>query len=111
MDLPVKFCDSISNGSRDNSSEAVGCGIFDRFLNFDNCQPQVVSSVISGVVVDLTDLKVPVKFCGSRPNCSRDIRLPHFVRTRTTTTPPAYAGHHIIKVITTMVIRPLDDPT
>ena len=30
------------------SSEAVGCGIFGRFLNFDNCQPEVVSDVISG---------------------------------------------------------------
>ena len=31
-------------------SEAVGCSIFDRFLNFDNCQPEVVSDVISGMV-------------------------------------------------------------
>ena len=29
------------------SSKAVGFGIFDRFLNFDNCQPEVVSNVIS----------------------------------------------------------------
>ena len=33
-----------------HSSEAVGCGIFDRFLNFDNCQPAVVGDVISGMV-------------------------------------------------------------
>ena len=26
------------------------CGIFDRFLNLDNCQPEVVSDVISGMV-------------------------------------------------------------
>ena len=31
------------------SSEAVGCGIFDRFLNFDNCQLEVVSDVISAI--------------------------------------------------------------
>ena len=32
MNVPVKFGDSSSNGSRDIfSSEVVGCGIFDRF--------------------------------------------------------------------------------
>ena len=34
---------------------------------------------MSGVVVDLTGLKVPIKFGDSRSNRSRDIRLPHFV--------------------------------
>ena len=33
-----------------HSSEAVGCCIFDRFLNVDNCQPEPVSDVISGMV-------------------------------------------------------------
>ena len=61
------------------SSEAVGFGIFDRFLNFDNCQLEVVSDVISGVVIDPTGVKVRVKFGDSRSNRSRDIRLPHFV--------------------------------
>ena len=32
------------------SSEAVGCGIFDCPLNFDNCQLEVVSEVLSGTV-------------------------------------------------------------
>ena len=32
------------------SNEAVVCSIFDRYLNFDNCQPEVVSDVISGTV-------------------------------------------------------------
>ena len=32
------------------SSAAVGCGIFDLFFNFDNCQPEVVSDVLSGTV-------------------------------------------------------------
>ena len=50
MDVPVKFGDSSSNGSRDIQQRAVGCGIFDCCLNFDNCQPEVVSHVISGVV-------------------------------------------------------------
>ena len=31
------------------NSEAVGCGIFDRLLNIDNCQMEVVSDVKSGV--------------------------------------------------------------
>ena len=31
------------------SSVAVGCGIFDRLLNVDNCQPEAVSDVIPGV--------------------------------------------------------------
>ena len=57
-------------------------------------RPEVHSDVIFGVVVDLTDVKVPVKFGDSRLNRSRDIRLPHFVRTTTSTT-PAYAGHDI----------------
>ena len=46
---PVKFGDFSSNGLRDiYSSETVGFGIFARFLNIDNCQPEVVSYVISG---------------------------------------------------------------
>ena len=32
------------------SSKAVGCGILERFLNFDNCQPEIVSDVISDMV-------------------------------------------------------------
>ena len=31
-------------------SETVGCGIFDRVLNFDNGQPEVISDVVSGMV-------------------------------------------------------------
>ena len=80
------------------SSEAAGFGIFDRFLHFDNCQTEVVSDVISGVVVDPINVKTQVKFADSMSNRSRDIRLPLFVGTTTTTTTmttPAYAGHHI----------------
>ena len=47
-------------------------------MNFDNCQPEVVSDVISGTVKDPTGVKV-VKFGDSRSNRSRDLRLPHFV--------------------------------
>ena len=37
------------------------------------------------MVVDPTGVKVRVKFGDSRSNHSRDIRLPHFVRTTATT--------------------------
>ena len=38
-------------------------GIFDLFLNFHNCQPEVDSDVISGVDIEM---KVLVKFGDSR---------------------------------------------
>ena len=41
------------------SSEAVECGIFDRLLNFDNFQPEVVNDVISAMV----DRDVGVDVC------------------------------------------------
>ena len=44
------------------SSEAVGCGIFDRFLNFDSCQPDVVSDVISGMVEQDVGMDVCANF-------------------------------------------------
>ena len=40
----------------------------------------------SGVIIDATVVKVPVKLGDYRSNRSRDIRLPDFVRTTTTTT-------------------------
>ena len=39
------------------NSEAVGFGIFDRILTFDNRQPEVVSDVISGTTVKLSELE------------------------------------------------------
>ena len=41
------------------TSEAVGCGIFDRFLTFDNCQPEVVRDAIS----DMVDQDVGMDVC------------------------------------------------
>ena len=46
--------------------EAVGSGIFDRFWNVHNFRPEEYSDVISGVVVDTTGVKAPVKFGDSR---------------------------------------------
>ena len=53
------------------------------FRPFFERRLEVHSDVISRVVVGLTGVKVRVKFGYSRPNHSRDIRLPHFVRTTT----------------------------
>ena len=64
MDVPVKFGDSSSNGSEIYSSEAVECSIFDRFLNFDNCQ--VVSDVISGMADQDASMNVSANFGDSR---------------------------------------------
>ena len=44
------------------SSEAVRCGIFDRILNFDNCQPKVASEVISGMVNQDVGMDVGANF-------------------------------------------------
>ena len=44
------------------SSEVVVCSIFDRYLNFDNCQLEIVGDVISSMVVDPTGVKARVKF-------------------------------------------------
>ena len=50
MDVPVKLGDSSPNGYKIHSGEVIGCDIFERFLNFDNCQLEVVSDVISDPV-------------------------------------------------------------
>ena len=48
------------------SSEFVVCGIFDRFLNFDNCQPELVSDVISGTVDQDVGMDVCANLSDSR---------------------------------------------
>ena len=47
-------------------SEAVVGGIFDRFLNFDNCQSEVVSDVISSASVQYASMNVRANFGDSR---------------------------------------------
>ena len=61
----------------------------------DNFRPEVASGVISGVDVEHVGMNIHVKFGDFRSNCSRDIPLPHFVRTTTTTTTPVYVGLRI----------------
>ena len=56
----MKFGDPGINLSREVPPETVGCGIFDRFLNFYNCRPEIVSDVISG----MADHDVGMDVCG-----------------------------------------------
>ena len=84
--------------------ETVGGGIFDRFRNFDNCQSEVASDVISGIAVQYVGVDVCVKFGESRLNHSQDIRLPQFVKNERRTT-PAYAGHVVtVKTVAVTVV-------
>ena len=64
-----------------------------RQLLCDNFRPEVASDVISGAFVEPAGVKVRVKFGNSRSNPYPDIRLPHFVRTTTTTTTPTDGPH------------------
>ena len=60
--MPVESDDSSPSGSRD---------IFDRFLsNFDNCQLEVVSDVISGLAVQDFSMNVCANFgdCRLKPS-------------------------------------------
>ena len=41
-----KFRDPCLNRSGEIQPRAVGCGIFGRFSNFDNCRPEVVGDVV-----------------------------------------------------------------
>ena len=52
------------------SSDAVGCGIFDRFFNFDNCRPEVVSDAISGMADQDVGMDTSTNFGDSRLKCN-----------------------------------------
>ena len=69
----VKISDPCLNRSREIPPEAARGSIFDRFLNFDKCQQEGASDIISSLVADPTSMKVPVKVRDSRSNRSRDI--------------------------------------
>ena len=66
------------NVSRSQSSKDRSCG--------DLIAETKERDVISGANVAQIGMDVPVKLGDSGSNCSRDIRLPHFVRTTTPTT-------------------------
>ena len=76
------------------NGSVANAGAVTKQLLFDNFRLEVASDVISGADVEQIGMNIGVKFGESRSNRARDIRLSHFVRTTTTTT-PAYAGHHI----------------
>ena len=52
---------------------------FVQYLILFCSRPEVTSDVISSANVGQVSLEVPVKFCDSSSNASRDIRLTHFV--------------------------------
>ena len=63
-DKRVKCCDPRLNRCRAIPTEAVGG--FNRFLNFDNYQPEASSDVISSTAVQYVGIYVRVKFGDSR---------------------------------------------
>ena len=72
MDVCANFGDSRMNPSDASFSAVFRTSIY-------NFRLEVYSGVISGVFVDRTGRKVPVKLGDSRSKRPRDIRLPHFV--------------------------------
>ena len=56
MNVPVEFGDSSSNGPRDMQQQSGRMWHFRPFLYFDNCQPEVVSDVISGTADQMSVL-------------------------------------------------------
>ena len=66
LDGPVKFGDLTQAVQEIYSSEAVVFGNFARFLDFDNCQPEGVSDVISGGADQDVGVYVCAKLGGSR---------------------------------------------
>ena len=51
------------------SSEVVDGGIFDRFMNYNNCQPEVVGNIIPGTTVQ--DCLTPSEASKFRPYFER----------------------------------------
>ena len=62
----VKIRDSCLNRYPDIRREAVGGGSFDRFVNFDNCQPEVASDVISGTAIQNVGMDILANFGDSK---------------------------------------------
>ena len=69
FDERVKFHDPRLNCSEESQPKAIGCGIFGRFSNADNCRPEVTGDILSGVVANNDNSKL---------NSGRNIRI--FVR-------------------------------
>ena len=63
--MPVKFDDSSSNGSGDIQQRRCRMQHFRPFLNFDNCHPEVVGDIISGMVDQDVGMDVCANFADS----------------------------------------------
>ena len=66
MGMLVRFGDSSSNASRDIQQQSRRMRHFRPCLNFNNCQPEVVSDVISGTVDHDVGVDVCANFGDSR---------------------------------------------
>ena len=78
LDVALKFGDSGSNSSRDIQHRSRRMRHFRPFLNFDNCQPEAVSDVISGVVDQDVSVYVCAIFGDSRLKPSEASFSTHF---------------------------------
>ena len=65
LDIHVKCGDSSSNGSRDIQQRSRRIRYFRPFFNFNNCQPEAVSYVISG----MADQDVGTDVCANFGDC------------------------------------------
>ena len=72
-DKRVDFCNPRLNLSRENSTQSSHMRHFRPFFNYDNCQLEVASDIVSGLFVGPTGVEVHVKFCDSRSYVSRDM--------------------------------------
>ena len=70
----VKFRDTRLNNSGEIQPKAIGCSIFFRFSNFDNCRSKIAGDLISGEALGYVSLDVRAKFGDSRLNSGRIIR-------------------------------------
>ena len=74
-DKCIQFRDPRLNSSGEIQPKAVGCGIFFRFSNVDNCRAELTGDVISGKALEYLGLDVLAKLGDSRLNNGRIIRL------------------------------------
>ena len=85
-----KLRDRGLSDSLETPNETVGGGIFGGVFRA-NFRREVVSDVLSDLTLECVGMNVPVKFCESRSNRSRDIRAAHCVMDDERMT-PAYGG-------------------
>ena len=92
----VQFCDPRFKIYEEIRPKDVGGCIFGRFSNFEKCQPEVASDVISRAALVYVGVDVCAKFGDSRSNRSRDIQLPQMRDEQTTMTPVIRQGQNAV---------------